>query len=123
MESLPRYVQGTRASIIGSQPLPYHWVAATDYAHMVAGAYANPAAANQTLYVHGPRKYTVEEALKHYCVIVYPRARVSHLPFWAATLIAKLGGQKDLEFVANVAGNAFSVSNQYWYKRSYSAYG
>ena len=32
METLPRFVRGTRASILGSQPHPWHWVAADDYA-------------------------------------------------------------------------------------------
>ena len=39
METLPRFVRGTRASILGSQPHPWHWVAADDYARMVSKAY------------------------------------------------------------------------------------
>ena len=36
METLPRFVRGTRASILGNQPHPWHWVAADDYARMVS---------------------------------------------------------------------------------------
>jgi len=97
MESLPRFVRGARASIIGSQPTPWHWVAAGDYARMVAAAYATPAAANKTLYVYGPATLTMLQALQVYCAAVHPGAKVGALPFWMASLIAALSGDKDLK--------------------------
>lgn len=97
MESLPRYVQGKRASIIGNQPHPWHWVAARDYARMVSRAYATPEAANTSLFIYGPEAYTMQEALKVYCSIVHPEATVSGLPLWAANMIALLSRRKELE--------------------------
>ena len=47
MELLPRFVRGTRASILGTQPHPWHWVAADDYARMVSKTYANSRSGQQ----------------------------------------------------------------------------
>ena len=97
METLPRFVRGTRASILGSQPLPWHWVAADDYARMVSKAYVTPEAANKTLHVFGPQVWTMRQALQTYCNIVQPDAQVGAVPFWMASLIARLARDKELE--------------------------
>lgn len=97
MESLPRYVRGKRANVIGNQPHPWHWVAAHDYARMVSKAYATPEAVNKDLFIYGPEAYTMLEALKKYCAIVHPDATVSSLPLWVAAMIARLARQKELE--------------------------
>lgn len=97
MESLPRYVRGKRASVIGKQAHPWHWVAARDYARMVSKAYATPGTENKDLFIHGPEPYTLLEALKKYCGIVRPDATVSSLPLWVAAMMARLARQKELE--------------------------
>jgi uncharacterized protein YbjT (DUF2867 family) len=97
MESLPRFVRGERASFFGSQPHPWHWVAADDYARMVVQAYAAPAAASKTLYVHGPKPWTHRQALETYCAIAHPGVKVSALPFWMASLIAGLSRDKAMQ--------------------------
>lgn len=97
MESLPSYVRGKRASVIGNQPHVWHWVAAADYARMVSSAYAASAAANKDFYVYGPQPYTLREALQKYCAIVHPEATVGNLPLWAASMLARLTRQKELE--------------------------
>jgi uncharacterized protein YbjT (DUF2867 family) len=99
METLPRFVRGTRASILGSQPHPWHWVAADDYARMVSKAYETPEAANKTLHVFGPQPWTMREALRSYCAIARPGARVGAIPFWMASLIAGLSRDRELEAV------------------------
>ena len=99
METLPRFVRGTRASILGSQPHPWHWVAADDYARMVSKAYATPEAANKTLHVFGPQPWTTRQALQTYCAIARPDAKVGAIPFWMASLIAGLSRDKELEAV------------------------
>jgi uncharacterized protein YbjT (DUF2867 family) len=76
METLPRFVRGTRASILGSQPHPWHWVAADDYARMISKAYVTPEAANKTLHVFGPQPWTMRQALQSYCATVRPNAKV-----------------------------------------------
>lgn len=97
MESLPRYVRGKRASVIGKQAHPWHWVAARDYAGMVSKAYATPKAVNKDFFIHGPEAYTMLEALKQYCAIVHPDTTVSSLPVWVAAMIARLARQKELQ--------------------------
>lgn len=97
MESLPRYVRGNRASFFGSQPHPWHWVAAADYARMVARAYATPAAANKTLTIHGPQPWTHRQALETYCAVVHPGVKVGALPFWMASLMAGLSRDQAMQ--------------------------
>jgi len=99
METLPRFVRGTRASILGSQPHPWHWVAADDYARMVSKAYATPRAANKTLHVFGPQPLTTRQALQTYCSIARPDAKISAIPFWMASIIAGLSRDKTLQAV------------------------
>jgi len=99
METLPRFVRGTRASILGSQPHPWHWVAADDYARMVSKACGTPEATNKTLHVFGPQPRTTRQALQTYCDIARPDAKVSTVPFWMASLIARLSRDKELEAV------------------------
>ncbi|MBI4675872.1 MAG: NmrA family NAD(P)-binding protein [Chloroflexi bacterium] len=96
MDALPRFVRGTRASVIGNQSKPWHWVAANDYAQMVARAYAEQKAVDQDVYVLGPQAFTLEQALKTYCALVQPNATVSRLPLWLADLMARAFGQKEL---------------------------
>lgn len=97
METLPRFVQGKRASILGNQPHPWHWLAADDYARMVVAAYATPAAANKTLTILGPEPWTLHQALEIYCRIARPEAKISAIPFWMASLIAGLSRDPALQ--------------------------
>jgi uncharacterized protein YbjT (DUF2867 family) len=97
METLPRFVRGTRASILGNQPHPWRWVAADDYARMVAAAYATPAAANKSLTILGPEPWTMRQALETHCRIVRPDAKVSATPFWMASLLAGLSRDPALQ--------------------------
>lgn len=99
METLPKFVRGTRASILGRQPHPWRWVAAEDYARMVSTAYETPTAANKTLHVFGPQPWTMKQALQTYCRMAQPGAKVGAVPFWMAALIASLSHDKELEAV------------------------
>jgi uncharacterized protein YbjT (DUF2867 family) len=66
METLPLFVQGKSLSLIGNQPHPLHWVAAADYARMVAKSYQTDETLNKELYIFGPEAYPMGEALKIY---------------------------------------------------------
>lgn len=99
MESLPRFVRGTRASIVGTQPHPWHWVAADDYARMVSKAYVTPGAVNTTLHIFGPQLWTTRQALQTYCSLAQPYARVGTVPFWMVSIIAALSRDKTLQAV------------------------
>lgn len=99
MESLPRYVRGSSASIIGTQPHPRRFVAAADYARMVSRAYDEPGSANRILYVFGPEPLTVGAALTRYCQIVHPGVQVRSMPFWLAQSLASVFLVRDLRDV------------------------
>jgi uncharacterized protein YbjT (DUF2867 family) len=96
METLRRFTDGRWALVFGRTPLPFHWVAAADYARMVSRAYDTPAAANKEFPVFGPEAYTIREALTRYCAVAYPNVRVRAIPFWVAGALAILGRQTEL---------------------------
>lgn len=72
METLPQFVRGNTLSLIGKQKHPLSWLAADDYARMVAASYQNEAGLNKELYICGPQAYTMEEAFKTYIRISAP---------------------------------------------------
>jgi hypothetical protein len=92
MESLPWFVKGKRAFVIGRQRAPLHWVAAGDYARMVSRAYRTPQASNKLLYVYGPEALPMPEALRRYCSLVCPGTRVGTVPTWLVWLGGLLTG-------------------------------
>ncbi len=95
MESLPRFVRGKRASVVGTQPNHWHWVAAGDYARMVSAAHASVSESG-VFTVLGPEAFTICEALERYCSAVSPGTKVGGLPFWIAGLMTRLPGTEDL---------------------------
>jgi len=91
-ETLPKYVRGTMAIVLGEQKMPWHWIAAEDYAAMVSKAFSVEEAANKTLYVYGPEALTMEEAIKIYISVCAPNAKILKMPLWMARLIAWVPG-------------------------------
>lgn len=89
MESLPRFIQADTATIIGKHPNPFHFVAAKDYASMVAKAYGLPEAANKRFFIYGPRALPMQDALQHYCDTVQPNVKVSTVPVQAMQNMAR----------------------------------
>lgn len=102
MESLPLYIRGNRASVIGKQPHRLHWLAADDYAKMVSKAFQLSEAMNKRFYVYGPEALTMSEALKKYCSIVRPEAKVSSIPIWLMSLIGKASFNAELQFITEL---------------------
>ena len=95
-------VQG-RASVLGKQPCPYHWVAADDLACMVATAYGRVEAANKRFIVHGPEAIQVHEALRRYCAVFHPDIKqVSTMPIWLVKILATISGNQDLKFAGEM---------------------
>ena len=90
MESLPLFVRGRRAVVMGRQPHPWSWLAVEDYARMVSTAFGAPEAAHKIFYVHGPEKLTMRQALQFYCSRARPGVRVSMVPLWILSLLARV---------------------------------
>lgn len=97
METLPNFVHGKRVLQIGRHPHPYPWVAADDYARMVARAYALPEAANRIFYVLGPQLLTMRQALEIFQSIIHPDKDLMSLPLPVAEIMARLGRRKALQ--------------------------
>lgn len=103
MESLPLFVRNSRASVIGKQACPYHWVAAEDFARMVSRAYRLEAAANRRFIIHGPQAIRMNEALKRYCAVFQPEIKqVSTMPIWLVKLMATLTRNPELKSVGEM---------------------
>jgi uncharacterized protein YbjT (DUF2867 family) len=101
MESLPLFIQNGRASVIGKNHGAIHWVAAQDYAQMVAKAYRSQGAENKTLYVYGPEAISMTEALTQYCAKFHPELKVSTAPTWLLSFIAMITRNAALKDTVN----------------------
>ncbi len=99
MELLPTFVREGRALVMGKQPAPWHWLAAEDYARMVAKSYATDAAAGRTFYVYGPEALTMEQAVEQYRAACVPGAKLVRLGFGMMSVIARFPGRAELRNV------------------------
>lgn len=102
MEILPRYIRGNRAFVFGKQLNPYHLIAADDYAKMVAASYDTEAAIDKRFIIHGPEGVLFHEAVKRYCAVFHPKIKkVSTMPYWFATAMAKIKGAEEMRSVSD----------------------
>lgn len=99
MESLPLFIRGNQASVMGKQPHKLHWLAAEDYARMVSKAYLFDEAANKIFYTFGPETYTMKEALEVFCRIINPDIKVTMVPLGVLSFFAKITFSKQLKEV------------------------
>lgn len=98
MEILAMFVVQGRASVLGKQLCPYHWVAADDLARMVSTSYGLGDAANQRSIVLGPEAIRMDEALRRYIAVFHPEIKqVSTMPFWLVRLLSTITGNQDLK--------------------------
>lgn len=103
MEQLPRFVVGGRATVIGDQPTPLHWYAATDLAQMVSRAFQVDDAEGRRLFVHGPQALTMRAALEQYCRAAHPDIeQVTTMPLAQARAAAETTGNNVLRFMADL---------------------
>jgi uncharacterized protein YbjT (DUF2867 family) len=102
-ESLELMIRNGKATMIGKQPNPYRWVAAADYAQMVANAYQKPEAWRRIFYVFGPEQYRMTDLLVIYCQRRHPEIKkVSSVPLGLIKLIAFLTGKHELKSAASM---------------------
>jgi len=102
MEVLPKYIKGNRAIVFGKQPNPYHFIAAKDFARMVALSYNLEEAVNKRFILHGPAGILFHDAVKRYCEFFHPEIeKVTSMPYWFATMIATIKGQKQMKVVSD----------------------
>jgi uncharacterized protein YbjT (DUF2867 family) len=97
METLHNFIRGNRAVVIvGKNPPPLHFVAASDLGRMVAASYEDDRALGKRLFVHGPESMTLLSAFERFVNACYPEQKIMRMRLWQAQLIAKLTGRKEL---------------------------
>lgn len=96
MESLPLFIQGGAAILIGRQPHRLRWLAAEDYARMVVRSYRTAEALGKELYIYGPEALTMREALGRYTAALAPRVRTVGIPLWLGAALASIGRSDEL---------------------------
>ena len=96
METLPQFVRGRAAILLGRQPHPLRWLAAADYAQMVARSYRTAAALGRELYLYGPEPLTMREALRRYLARLAPGVRLTRLPLWLSAGLGRATGDAEL---------------------------
>jgi uncharacterized protein YbjT (DUF2867 family) len=102
MEILHKYVRGNRAFVFGKQPNPYHFIAADDYARMVATSYGLDEAINKRFIIHGPEGVLFHEAVKQYCNALHPEIKkVSTMPYWLAAIISRVKRKKEIKLASD----------------------
>jgi uncharacterized protein YbjT (DUF2867 family) len=103
MEMLPRFVRDGRATLVGDQLTPWHWLAADDLGRMVSAAYQRKTTVNKRLFIHGPQAVTMQDAVKRYCEVLYPEIEtVSVMPVAMALTVAETTGNTLLRFFAEL---------------------
>ncbi len=104
-ESLDLLVRDGKATMIGKQNNPYHWIAAKDYARMVSTAYKMPDTRNKIFYVLGQESFLMKDLLKKYCEIQYPEIKkVNTISTRMLKFIAVLSKNKELKKAAEMFG-------------------
>jgi uncharacterized protein YbjT (DUF2867 family) len=102
-ESLEWMVRDGKAIMLGNQPNPYHWIAADDFARLVADAFLKPEAKNKTFYLYGPELFLMKELLEKYCKAFYPEIKkVSVIPIPILKLIALFTRNHELKEAAKL---------------------
>ncbi len=96
-ESLPKFIQRGRASVLGEQPAKIGWLAAADYARQVSAAFQTDKAANKCFYNLGPEKMTMMEALTKFCRRHHPELKPETVSFGRAKFLSHLPGMRQLK--------------------------
>ncbi len=97
-ESLDLMIRNGKATLLGNQPHPYHWIAADDFAQLIVTAFSKKEAFNNIFYIYGPETYLMKDLLERYCKVFYPEIKkvdVVSIPF--LKFIAMLTGNKELK--------------------------
>ncbi len=99
METLPKFVRDGRAMIMGYQPQPWQWLAARDYAAMVARAYEVPEAAGKIFHLRGPQALRMAQAVETYQRLVAPETKVTFVPFSVLRVMSWMPRHRELREV------------------------
>jgi uncharacterized protein YbjT (DUF2867 family) len=94
-EVIENFFQHGKAICFGAGEFQLHLLASTDLAKVLARAYASPEAENRAFRVLGPEPIRLTDALERLRAVKHPQiAKVTHVPFLLASLIAALRGRE-----------------------------
>ncbi len=96
-ETLPKFIRGSRAVVIGKQPLKRNWLSAEDFARQVSRAYLSADTTNKCYYNYGPERLTIMEALIRYCNAVHPNITPTSMSYTLARVTSLLPGMNMLQ--------------------------
>jgi uncharacterized protein YbjT (DUF2867 family) len=102
MESLARFVQGRRASVLGKQPATIYPLAGSDLGRMVVRAIELDEAVGQTFTLFGPQAYTMKQWLEEYCALCHPGVHVNSVPLWVLSVVATINRNATLKAVVEL---------------------
>ncbi len=103
MEVLPNFVRPERAVVIeGKRPPGLHFFAAVDFGRMVAASYENDRSLGKRLFIHGPKRMTLPEAIGSFHQACFPEVKLRRLRPWQARFVARLTGNPSLAGVARL---------------------
>jgi uncharacterized protein YbjT (DUF2867 family) len=112
MESLPLLVRGRLALMIGKQPLPLHWLAADDYARMVARSFRTSAALGKALYIYGPQAMPMRQALELYVKSITHPPRIMRLPIGLLRWMGRLSFSHELRSLADLMDHVERIGEE-----------
>jgi len=105
MDTLKNFVHDGRAVvIIGKNPPPLHFFAASDFGRMVAASYNDDRSLGKRLFIHGPEGFTLPEALEKYLSAAHPGVKVMKMKLWQSRFIATLTRNGNLKYISRLIG-------------------
>lgn len=102
LEGISKYIRKGKISIMGKQPHPASWVAASDYAEMVSNSYSIEKSNNKHISVLGPQKITMKEVFQKYIDTVDSTLKLVEVPLWTIKLIAFITFNSPLKYVIDL---------------------
>lgn len=98
MEILPNFVKARIAVCFGKGDTRLHFLAVSDFAAMVAKAFAIEETESQSYRILGPEAIRLSEAIDRCRAALHPHiGKVTTLPFWMAKLAATLGRNDEMK--------------------------
>jgi len=111
MESLPLFIRRNKATLIGKQTTPLSWLAVADYARIVADSFSSDKAVNKTLFVLGPEKYSMEEALTKFISKVVPDVKIKKVSPGMLRFFGRIGKNEKLKDIADFMHYCEKIGN------------
>jgi uncharacterized protein YbjT (DUF2867 family) len=103
MEMIPNFVKERMAVCFGKGDTKLHFLAVSDFAAMVAKAFATDETQDQSYRILGPEAISLYDAIDRCRAVLHPHIRkVTTLPFWVAKLAATFRRSDEMKFAVDL---------------------